>query len=369
MARIVVWYGGRSPAIERLTARLIHCVRRAYPYSTISFLANSANAYLAELQTEGVTIYRTEAPSGLTAPGKVLMQGPRHARLVLRVLSENRPDFVLITMNFALAWPLVFLCRLRKTPVAVFIHDPKPHLGDYAPIWQRLSQAWLIKQSAALVALSAWSADQLVGHGKPVMVWPINQFSPEVRPARRQRRKGSIIRFLFLGRMIAYKGLEDLLEACRHLQRVEGWTLTIAGDGPRGPWAQKAFSEIPQARLDHIRTLSEYEVDGMLLTHDVVVCPYREATQSAVVSEALYAGCPVIITEVAGLPEQIVAERSGIIVRASDAAALAAAMLRIIHEDGLLDRLSLGAAEQVDPARIDSAWTRNIETLVSQLRT
>lgn len=367
MKRVLVWYGGRSPAIERLSARLIHHLRQIRPQLAIAMLANDANPHLPGLESDRIRVFRTKAPSGLSAPGQVLMSGPRHARMLLQALSEMRPDVVLITMNFALAWPLVMLCRLKSVPVILLVHDPEPHAGDYAPLWQQLSQTWLIRQTSGVVALSSWSAQRLLDCGRPVSVWPINLFSPPTRRALPNPRSGGAVRFLFLGRMIAYKGLEQLHAACLQLKSEPGWSLTLAGDGPIGLWAKEAFADMPQVRLDAIRTLSEAEIDFMFATHDVVVCPYTDATQSAVVSEALYAGRPVIVTAVAGLPEQVRTGYSGLVLPAGNAAELANAMLRLITEAGLLEALAEGAAETVDPRVIEHDWHRHIAELEATL--
>ncbi|MGL5116563.1 MAG: glycosyltransferase [Beijerinckiaceae bacterium] len=364
---MLIWYGGRSPAIERLSARLIQNLKQVRPHLTVAMLANGASPYLPALEREGTRVFRIEAPSGMAEPGRVLVRAPRHAAALVQALKRIRPDLVLIAMNFALAWPLVLLCRFCGTPVMLLVHDPVPHAGDYAPRWQRLSQRWLIRQMRALVALSAWSATQIESHGKPVLVWPINTFAPAVRQTPQQRQPGTPLRFLFLGRMIAYKGLELLHEACLQLQGREDWSLTLAGDGPLGPWAKTMFSAIPQVDVSPIRNLSEAEVDMMMATHDVIICPYTEATQSAVVSEALYAGRPVIVTAVAGLTEQVVAEHSALVLASADGTVLAEAMQRLLDEQGLLERLTQGAAGQVDRAGINAAWQTNIDALERHL--
>lgn len=367
MDRVLIWYAGRSPAIERLTFRLVYRLRQARPHMSLSFLANGANPYLARLEAQEVRIIRTEAPSGLESPGAVLLQGPRHAMKLWQALTGLRPNLVLITMNFALAWPLVLLCRLCRTPVILMVHDPEPHAGDYAPLWQRLSQKLLIRRTQALVALSSWSAKRLLPFAKPTLVWPINLIAPRERGLPRNPQPGTPVRFLFLGRLVAYKGLDHLLDACSRLGHLDGWSLTIAGTGPLASWTQQAFVACPQVALDRLRPLSEEEIDMALATHDVVVCPYGEATQSAVVSEALYAAVPVVVSAVAGLPEQVIHDQSGLVLESPNGEDLAKAMLRLITEDGLLERLRQGAAAAVDQDAVDRAWDRQMRDVEAQL--
>lgn len=367
MNRVLLWYGGRSQAIERLTARLAASLQRARPEITLAMIANAGNPHLQAMEGSGVEVHRIYAPSGLRAPLRVLMGLPRHATLLFRTLMAFRPDMVILTMNFALAWPLALACRLRRVPIVLLVHDAEPHAGDFAPLWQRISQALLIREAAALVALSQWTATRLTSSARPIVTWPINDFAREGQLLGRLRPAGAPMRFLFLGRMIAYKGLLTLFHACNQLQNRTDWRLTLAGDGPEGDWSRSAFRSFPQVDVSQIRTLSEEEVDAALVSHDVVVCPYTEATQSAVVSEALYASRPVIVARVGGLVEQVEPEVSGLVFAAADGNSLARAMSRFLDEDGLLERFAHGARESVNDVKVATAWKANIAALEAKL--
>ncbi len=71
----------------------------------------------------------------------------------------------------------------------------------------------------------------------------------------------------------------------------------------------------------------------MLARADVVVLPYKTATQSAVVQLAFGQHKPVITTSVGGLAEAVKDGRTGLVVAPEDPVALAAAIRRFFDED------------------------------------
>ncbi|MBD3237900.1 MAG: glycosyltransferase, partial [Candidatus Eisenbacteria bacterium] len=77
---------------------------------------------------------------------------------------------------------------------------------------------------------------------------------------------------------------------------------------------------------------------------DVIVLPYRSATQSGIIQVAYHLDTPVICTDVGGLGEIVHAGRTGLLVPPEDPAALARAVVRYYRE-GLEETLRRGVAE------------------------
>jgi glycosyltransferase involved in cell wall biosynthesis len=72
------------------------------------------------------------------------------------------------------------------------------------------------------------------------------------------------------------------------------------------------------------------------------VCPYRDASQSGVVMSAFAFNVPVVATDVGGLPEYVLPERTGLVVPVGDAQAIADAVCRILLDRALAGRLRDG---------------------------
>ncbi len=105
-------------------------------------------------------------------------------------------------------------------------------------------------------------------------------------------------KILFIGRISRYKGVELLFDLKKYL-RHKDIVITIAG---------KSNYPIDTSCLGDIifidKWLSESEVVSLLNNSDILILPYLEATQSGVVTLAIDAQIPVVVTDVGGLREQ-----------------------------------------------------------------
>jgi glycosyltransferase involved in cell wall biosynthesis len=136
---------------------------------------------------------------------------------------------------------------------------------------------------------------------------------------------------LFFGYVRKYKGLDILLDALARLPRDMGLHVVVAGE----------FYDPERGYRDLIRTLqiedrvtlrSDYLPNEDVRTYfsaaDAVVLPYRSATQSGIAQIAYNFDTPVIATDVGGLSEVVLNDRTGLIVPPGDPDALADAITR-----------------------------------------
>jgi glycosyltransferase involved in cell wall biosynthesis len=132
---------------------------------------------------------------------------------------------------------------------------------------------------------------------------------------------------LFFGFIRKYKGLDILLKALAKLY--SDYVLIIAGE------VYGSFEEY-QILIDalvlekqvylHTRYISNEEVPLFFSAADVCVLPYKSATQSGIISIAYHFDLPVIATNVGGLSESVLHNRTGIVVDAADAKLIAKAI-------------------------------------------
>jgi len=140
---------------------------------------------------------------------------------------------------------------------------------------------------------------------------------------------------LFFGFVRPYKGLDILIEALGLVRQDLDVNLIVAGEF----WEDESgyINQIEQLGLGaDVTLINRYIPDEELAAYvdaaDVVVLPYRSATQSAIVQVAFGREKPVITTDVGGLAEVVEDGRTGLIVPAEDADALAAAIVRYFKE-------------------------------------
>ena len=82
------------------------------------------------------------------------------------------------------------------------------------------------------------------------------------------------------------------------------------------------------------------ELASLLTECSLCVCPYTDATQSGVIMTSYSLGKPVIATDVGGLSECIENQKTGILVPAKNAQALADAIIALLSDDKRLKSMS-----------------------------
>lgn len=141
---------------------------------------------------------------------------------------------------------------------------------------------------------------------------------------------------LFFGLIRAYKGLDWLLEACALSKAVsEGrYRLVVAGEFYSGEEAYRAQAQqlgVDSSIVWHTHFVPDSEVRHYFSVADLVVQPYKTATQSGVTQIAYHFERPMLVTRVGGLPEIVPDGRVGYVAD-PDPASIAAAIDRYAAE-------------------------------------
>jgi glycosyltransferase involved in cell wall biosynthesis len=297
---------------------------------------------------------------------------PRLAGAVLaigRVLRGFSPDIVHVQEAHVAhnGWPILTL--RRRLPVVLTVHDHLPHSDVFT------TDSWRWK----VVQWLRWKADRVIVHG-PRMRAELAELSGaraagriDVIPHGMLGRTGidddgsryEPATFLFFGRIEAYKGLRQLLDACDALRsRGHDFRLVVAGTGEdlerhRGRIAAAAWIDL----ID--RYISAAEVPKLFRRAMAVVLPYTDATQSGVAAMAFAFSRPVIATGVGDVPDVVIDGRTGLLVPPRDGKALAEAMERLLVDRALRDSLATGAARF---ARENLSWPRIAEATCDTYR-
>jgi len=137
-------------------------------------------------------------------------------------------------------------------------------------------------------------------------------------------------RILFFGFVRPYKGLHHLLDAMPTVLQTIEVELLIVGEF----WSDKAdyLAQINQLHLNnHVTIIDQYipneQVGYYFSQTDVVVLPYRSATQSGIIQLAFGFNKPVITTDVGGLAEVVHHGETGLVVPPNDSVLLAQAII------------------------------------------
>lgn len=134
---------------------------------------------------------------------------------------------------------------------------------------------------------------------------------------------------LYVGRLSAEKGIEELAEATRGLERV------VVGDGPLRELVPDTVGFVPP------RSLGPYFERAA-----VVACPSRREGYGVVAREAMAYGRPVVAAAVGGLLDAVEDGVTGLCVPPGDAGALRQAIQRLLADRELRSRLGAAARER-----------------------
>lgn len=124
---------------------------------------------------------------------------------------------------------------------------------------------------------------------------------------------------LFFGFIRKYKGLDLLLEAMLYL-KAAGIRLLVAGEFYEDEKEYKKIIEklrLNEQVLLHTHYISDEEVKYYFCAADLVVQPYRSATQSGITPMAYHFEVPMVVTNVGGLPERVPDKKVGLVTAAT----------------------------------------------------
>ncbi len=175
-------------------------------------------------------------------------------------------------------------------------------------------------------------------------------------------------RIVSVGRLVAFKGFDDLIDACAELARRQiDFVCDIIGDGPLRETLQAKIEQLDLAsRVNLLGSLSQSAVLEKLQAADIFTLASTTDAQGAtdvfptVILEAMASARPVVSTRLAGIPELVLDGQTGILVPPNDSIALAQALEQLLRDPEL--RLRLGEAGR---ARIEQHF--RIEQTVAPL--
>lgn len=235
--------------------------------------------------------------------------------------------------------PAVTLGRRLGVPVVLTIHT-----GPFAKLLRRRTSRFLTRRTLERVDCVCPVSDDLrrqIEHAgiRPrrveVTYNPVDTdlFRP---PAERPLRR----RIAFAGRLEEYKGGLRVVRAFASIaERLPGWTLSIAGDGPERPVIQMFVDRHPElaGRVELLGAYTKASLADLFASSDFFVYPSRHETFGLVIAEAMSAGLPVVAPDRTAPPE-FVDHRHGVLVPPDDVQEIATAMERVAHELSGFDR-------------------------------
>ncbi|MBE0566865.1 MAG: glycosyltransferase [Krumholzibacteria bacterium] len=269
---------------------------------------------------------------------------PTLVGLLHRELAAFDPDLVHLHLPNPLgaaAWLVARAGRRRRPPLAIGHHADitRQRLGRLAA--GPLQEACL-RQALGIAVSSAAHRDgsrELAGHRSRTAVVPFG-LDPAPWEGVVARGDGP---FLFVGRLVRYKGLDVLLDALRDVPEAR---LAVVGGGPlAGRLARRAEGLGVADRVEWVGEVDHDELVRRLAAARALILPSLDASETFGLSqlEAMAAGVPVIASDLpTGVREVAAPGASHLLVPPGRPGDLAAAMRRLLADPKLA--LAMGAA-------------------------
>ena len=255
----------------------------------------------------------------------------------------------------------------RRLPLVVSLHGSDVYLPE-RHAWLRPIAAWTLRRAAAITACSEDLARRAVALGAPeerVTVIPYGADMETFRPAGEGERarvraelglaegEGLI---LAVGRLVRKKGFDVLIRALpRVLQEAGPVRLVLAGRGDlHQELAELACHLGVEAHVALLGAVERDRLPALFRACDVLAVPSRHDEKGNVdglpnvVLEGMASGAAIVASRVAGIPQVITAEETGLLVPERDAVALAAAIVRLLREEETRARLGRAARRWVE---------------------
>src|SRR6266487_732016 len=181
-----------------------------------------------------------------------------------------------------------------------------------------------------------------------------------------------VARVISVGRLVAFKGFEHLIDACADLaRRGLDFRCEIIGDGPLRDALQKKIDMLNlSARVNLLGSLSQEVVLEKLRSADIFALASVTDRQGAsdvfptVIIEAMAAARPVVSTRLAGIPESVIHGETGLLVSPGDTNGLSQALEQLIRDPELRARYSRAGRARIEQHfRIEHTVTPLVELL------
>jgi glycosyltransferase involved in cell wall biosynthesis len=208
----------------------------------------------------------------------------------------------------------------------------------------------------ALPTGTTGSIVELAENGVDLGLWPGQPAAPDTH---------RVPRFIFVGRLVPFKGVDWLLHAFRRVVDRHEAELRIVGDGPvRGELDQLTRALGLEHRVHFTGWLSQAEVAEQLRHSEVLVLPSLMECGGAVVLEAMASAVPVVATAWGG-PRDYLDRSCGFLVAPIDRELLiegfAEAMSTLAASPELRTRMGLAGRRRVI-AHFD--WEKKVDRML-----
>jgi glycosyltransferase involved in cell wall biosynthesis len=300
---------------------------------------------------------RIETPAALRSTGLGSESlNPRALNQVAAAILALRPEVVHFTGPHL--WNTRVMSRLKKSgiPLVHTIHDLDAHegmrLGRLLTLWNRA----VLRSADKVLVHGRQYRRRLIAGGmaaERVIYAPLlHLFLSHEQEAVLGEECPVVYEpfILFFGRLEKYKGVEHLLTAFAEIERDQpaSFRLVLAGSGRlEHVWA----GGLPPGVDLQQGLIGDAEALELFRRCSLVVLPYIDATQSALVGAAYFFRKPALVSRSGALAEYVVEGETGFIVEPAHPASLARSLTEALGDPARLQEMGQNGREWYEQQR------------------
>ncbi|HII00173.1 TPA: glycosyltransferase family 4 protein [Methanosarcinaceae archaeon] len=264
-------------------------------------------------------------------------------RFLQKILLKNIYD--INHTHFIIPTGIVSYLNRKNIPYVITSHgsDVPGHNPDkfsfehklVKPLWNRI-----INSSRKIITPSEYLKDLIIKNANTDNIEVIsNGFNSfELSPKKKEKK------ILLVGRLVEFKGFQYFLEAIKDIKI--DYEVNIVGDGPYKEALMEKARGI-EAKINFVGWLdnksSKYKY--LFERSSILVHPSSAESFGMVLLEAMSSGCAIITTNSSACAE--VVGDAALLVKPENPAEIRDALLKLINDEKLLNRMSAEARERV----------------------
>ncbi len=303
---------------------------------------------------------KTQFESGFhRSNGLIHAYNPFSWSKVKKIIENRKPDIIISQWWHPFFAPCLTAVNPGGIKSAAICHNIKPH--ESFPMADYFSNRFFSKQDLLAVhSKQAAEEAELTGRQIVKLFHPVyDQYTATGLPREKAREKLGLKphhkALLFFGLVRDYKGLDVLIEACDLLP--EEYRIIAAGENYTN-------SDFKSPRLLWENSfIPDCDVGTWFNAADIVVLPYRTASQSGIAQIALAFKKPMVVTNRGGLAETVIPGETGSVAENATPNELMEAILRCSN---LLNNEHITVG--IEAKALEFSWTSYARKLLGAIQ-
>ncbi len=289
-------------------------------------------------------------------------------------IERFKPKLIHVNNNAYFTSTILTVAKKKGIPIVQTIHDyrliPKTDEGILATTIKKARLNTVKKKTTHFIAPSYKFQEVLQAHGIQNSTYIHHYIELDKWQTNQQFTRRPVV--LYIGRFEVVKGIFVLLSAWEQIaKQFPDHRLLFIGEGNEEDNLKAAISKSPvSAQIEVIPFQSQPIIKEHLYSSQLIVVPsaYREMF-GLIGLEAFACGIPVISTNVAGIPEWCIHEKTGLLVEMNDINSHSEAIVRLLNDPILCKQLTEQAHHFVPEKHNKQAALDKLEVLYRALST